>query len=486
LLGSTLVVATSNPSTLIRLHPEKVTQVIDYYRDLVRPIVAGRKCILAMGPVGTASAWVRLLRDLGSKPPLILIDGPGNSSFDPDEAILCSIVREPATDSSPALRRYISGLQSPPPEVLSLIEGYDHDTNAVVLVTSQMDVDAVAGRPRYDLRHQEWIKLEDKTVIDSFWDVAGITRVQSRVIPPEIDIAKKVTCEIDQGLGTAWAGDIREGIHFGATSFRWVRTEEQLQEASAFFSGHCDLVRIMPFLEGLPCSIHGLVCPDDVIVFRPVENVVLRIADSPRLLYVGTATFWDPLPEDRRALRRVAQAVGSTLQRRVGYRGFFNVDGILTVNGFIPTELNTRMGAGGALIGACLPELPLALIDMAIRRGEPWDFRPSTLEELVLNAADGYRTGGGSCQSEVVSSAISRIALIDDGADCRPALKSEIPTGWIYFGPSGKGSFVSFLPVREKTPIGPPLTPRVLRAFAVADEMFEAKIGNLEAPQLVR
>ena len=50
----------------------------------------------------------------------------------------------------------------------------------------------------------------------------------------------------------------------------------------------------MPFLEGIPCSIHGVVFPDGVATFRPVEMVTLRRPGSNRLHYAGAATFWDP------------------------------------------------------------------------------------------------------------------------------------------------------------------------------------------------
>jgi hypothetical protein len=70
----------------------------------------------------------------------------------------------------------------------------------------------------------------------------------------------------------------------------------------------------MPFLEGIPSSIHGIVCPGAVATFRPVEMVTLRRPGSTRLHYAGAATFWDPPDEDREVMRDLARRVGAGLR----------------------------------------------------------------------------------------------------------------------------------------------------------------------------
>src|SRR6266702_3682716 len=81
---------------------------------------------------------------------------------------------------------------------------------------------------------------------------------------------------MDQGLGTVWSGDTREGVNGGAVYVRWVRDEWDAAEAVAFFTIHCDRARVVPFIEGVPCSIHGLVLADGVAVLRPVAMNTLR------------------------------------------------------------------------------------------------------------------------------------------------------------------------------------------------------------------
>ena len=55
-------------------------------------------------------------------------------------------------------------------------------------------------------------------------------------------------------------------------------------------------------------------------------------------------------PADREAMRGAARRVGAHLQREHGYRGAFGIDGVLTADGFRPTELNTRMSAGATAL----------------------------------------------------------------------------------------------------------------------------------------
>ena len=149
----------------------------------------------------------------------------------------------------------------------------------------------------------------------------------------------------------------------------------------------------MPFVEGVPCSIHGLVFPEGVAVFRPVELITLRRCVDGQFVYAGTATFWDPEPEARERMRVLARRVGRCLRDRVGFGGAFTLDGVLAGTEFVPTELNARMGAGFQHLMDALPELPLGPLALAAQHGERLDYRPGALEALVLEAADARRSG---------------------------------------------------------------------------------------------
>ena len=117
----------------------------------------------------------------------------------------------------------------------------------------------------------------------------------------------------------------------------------------------------MPFLDGIATSIHGIVLPDGVVALRPVEMVTLRRGHE--LRYAGCATFWDPPDAIReRDARAPHGASANVLRDEVDFRGAFTLDGVATVDGFRPTELNPRFGAGLGVITRGLGDTPLHLV----------------------------------------------------------------------------------------------------------------------------
>jgi hypothetical protein len=240
-----------------------------------------------------------------------------------------------------------------------------------------------------------------------------------------------------------------------------VRADGGAREAAAFLAARCDLARVMPFLEGVQCSIHGMVLPDGVAAFRPAEMVTLRPRGGNRLLYAGAATFWDPPAADREAMRALARRVGEGLRRRVGYRGAFTVDGVLAADGFLPTELNPRLGAALAMMTR---GRPLQLLNMAVVEGEPVGRSAAELEELVVGPADRARCGGA----------------------CRLAGDGEPAAGTLVFGPSNVGGFLRLELDPARVPAGPPVAPLAVAAFALADERLGTGLGPLEPARPVR
>jgi hypothetical protein len=241
----------------------------------------------------------------------------------------------------------------------------------------------------------------------------------------------------------------------------------------------------MPFLEGIPCSVHGMVFPSGVAAFRPVEMVTLRRPGSGRLRYAGAATFWDPPAADREVMRDLARRVGEGLRERVGYRGAFTVDGVLAVEGFLPTELNPRLGAGLSMMTGSLPGLPLGLLHRALIEGEALAFGAADLEGQVLAAADRSRAGGAWTVTEAAADATSELSVVFEEGTCRPAEVGEAD-GVLMFGPSGVGGFVRLALDPDRVPVGPPVAPLAVAGFALADERFGAGIGPLEPARAVR
>ena len=155
---------------------------------------------------------------------------------------------------------------------------------------------------------------------------------------------------------------------------------------------HCDAVRIMPFLDGIATSIHGIVLPDGVVALRPVELVTLRRGHE--LRYAGCATFWDP-PDGRprRDARRRRGGSASVLRDEVDFRGAFTLDGVATVDGFRPTELNPRFGAGLGVITRGLGDVPLhARARPRRRRRRARRSPPPSWSGEILAGADARRS----------------------------------------------------------------------------------------------
>ena len=173
------------------------------------------------------------------------------------------------------------------------------------------------------------------------------------------------------------------GSTAAATTSAGSPTPSDQAAAVGFFGPRCDRVRVMPFLDGVPCSIHGIVLPDGTAVFRPVEIAILRDVAGRQFVYGGLSTYWDPPPADREEMRDVARRVGEHLQAAYGYRGAFGIDGVLTADGFRPTELNTRMSAGLTTDGGGRPRPVRAASRPTCSLGLDTGLTVADLESLV-------------------------------------------------------------------------------------------------------
>ena len=467
--------------------------------DALRPFFAGRKVVLTGGPLAAMTGVCRRLRELGARRPFLLATGLGTGEVPGAEEAEWCVVEVRAPDVIAEIRAAMNLLRLLPADVLEALDRWDPERQALVLSTMFNELPEIAGRRVYGPRRPEWRRLEDKVVVDDLWDELGVTRAPSEVGAAEPAARAAAARRRDRGAGTAWAGDARQGFHGGAFCLRWVRGEADVAEAAAFLAARCDRARVMPFLEGIPCSIHGVVFPDGVAAFRPVEMVTLRRPVSSRLHYAGAATFWDPPDADREVMRDLARRVGAGLRERVGYRGAFTVDGVLAAEGFLPTELNPRLGAGLSTMTRDLPDLPVGLLDRVLIEGEPVAFTAGELERQVLAVADRTRAGGAWTvtgrgpeglepvppESRVVAGT-RELPLRFEGGACRPAADGGPADGVLSFGPSGVGGFVRLALDPGRVPAGPPVAPLAVAAFALADERFGTGIGPLEPARAVR
>ncbi len=459
-----------------------------YYEGLLRPVFADRKFLVA-GQVAAAeslSGLARRLTGLGAAHPFLIAGSEGTGPLPtPDEAEL-RVLGIPTTDELDHYRMLRRAVEDLPADLRRDIDSWDPSSTARFIFASPLadSVDA-AGRRAYAGRPPAWAALEDKVRIDDFWDAVGVRRAPSRIVAADYEALRSAAKELDRGLGTVWAADAREGTHGGGMGLRWVRHGHDGHESFASLRRMADRIRVMPFLEGIPASIHGIVFRDAVAVFRPVEMVVLRPAAGDRLHYAGCATAFDPLPDDRKAMRDLAYRVGAALRETVGYRGPFGIDGILAEDGYFPTELNAR--AGGAM-GRPLAQggLPLAPLCLAVTEGERLDYRPDLLEQAVVESTDAYRTCAGWSATPLRIEETRTLDVVRDGDAYRERQPGEDRHGTLQVGPGPVGGFVRFVLDPERTERGGSAAPEVVRAFRFADRVVGTDFGEFDVAIDVR
>ncbi len=433
----------------------------DWWIAPMRSVFDGRRVVLAGA---SAAAWTEhlpLLRAAGVSDMLVVADSWGGGER-PD--ITTVVVETPSGLSiMEQIRAESRFLADPPAEVVSALDEFDPDANALVLGSFLNMNSHLAGRPFVSYRRPEWVALEDKVVVDAFWDRAGVERQPSAIVP--LEQAESASVTIDRGDGTVWAADARDGFHGGASQTYWVADEKSRDMALTGLRAVCERVRIMPFLDGIPCSIHGIVLPDGVAVLRPVEMVTLRRGRE--FVYAGCATYWDPPSETRDQMRSIARAAGARLADELDFRGTFTVDGVVTADGFWPTELNPRFGAGVNAI-ARASGLPILLMNDLVVGGHDLGRSATAIEDELVERADAHRGGG------------TWMGGLTHDVELGPR---SVAGGVVTIG----SSFVRFVYDQATTPVGPSTAQRACDFWTFADRELGTEIGHLTpAPDLQR
>jgi RimJ/RimL family protein N-acetyltransferase len=455
---------------------------VERIRVVARGLVEGRRLVLAGFPVAAASQLVPQLRALGSGRCLVVGPFVGTGDLpDPADADWLSLDIE-AAHAIDEFRQFERAVADPPARLVDALRTFDPGREAIVLPVPYQAFIEVAGRPVVGGRRPAWTALEDKTTNDALFDDAGVRRPPNEIVDARDTEGLTRAHRAHAGdHGTVWAGDAREGFNGGAIFLRWVTDEGAAAEAQRYFSAHCDRVRVAPFLDGIPCSIHGFVTADGVAVFRPVEMVTLRAPSPPTLIYAGASTFFDPPASARAAMRVAARRVGELLRARVGFLGSFGLDGVLTDRGFLPTELNPRMGGGLNMVTRSLPEVPLIPFHWATVAGHEVPVTPREIEDAVTQAADAERTGGGWLTVPARWNETNEHPVVVVDGVCTPAAEGATPDGLVMTGPAAGGGFVRFQAEPSRTPVGPPIAETVARVLAWVDDALGAGIGPLEA-----
>lgn len=454
----------------------------DPIRDWLREVVGGKRFVVAAPILQECGALAQEVTELGASGCYLLAARVGTGPTPPPELGRQRVLGLPESDMMGAIHAAERAFRALDPEVLAEIDAFDPRHEALALGTFIGNGQPVAGRRMFGGRPAAWQALEDKVVVDAVWDAAGVPRAPSEVVP--VGEAAAAAARLDAGEGTVWAADAREGFHGGATSTFHVHDQASRRRAEAHLAARADRVRVMPFLEGIPCSIHGIVLPDAVLAFRPAEMVVLRNGRGSGFLYMRAATFWDPAPADREAMRATARRVGAHLRSAVGYRGAFTVDGIMARDGFRPTELNPRVGAAMRMVA---PDTPLELLHYALVEGARFPVDPAAWEAARVAAADGRRVARLALTFEGAPSASRAFALArgPDGA-LREQEGDEGADVLGVVGPGPSGAFANFVVQPSAWPAGRSVGPLAAELVAWADAHLGAGVGPVTAARSAR
>ncbi len=443
-------------------------------------LVRGRRVVVVRGVAASATELVRQLVGFGATDVLIVAQGVGTGELPGGDETSIVVVpgRAPATVTE-EVRFSIEFSDHPPAEAVAAVEAFDPDGSALCLLNPVATTDRYLDRETLGGRRPEIAALEDKTIADGLWDAAGVRRAPSVVVPVDRALLAVAHAAIDRGNGTVWSGDAAEGMNGGADRVRLVRAEADFATTIELFQPSTRHVRVMPFLEGVPCSIHGVVLPDGVAVLRPAEQIVLRRPGTGRFLFAGLSTWWDPSPQDREEMRAAAGRVGELLSDRYGMRGGFAVDGVLTSEGFLPTELNPRFSGGLAVMAKGLPDLPITLAQAAVARDVDLGVSAADLERLLVGAADQTRSGAAYSVTGDVRSSETVVVAVSGGPDGLTEASSDgAAVGSVELGPATIGSLVRFRP--SEPFLGPRLAPYAVAAFRFADQRWGTGFGPLE------
>ena len=453
-----------------------MTHDVAHYQGLVDTAMAPHRWILCGDVAAVFTPVVDHLREIGAPRPLLLAGSEGTGNQPDPEAAEVIVLGTSSDTMLGGIRAYHAALRSLPQSAIDRIEAWDPDRTARVLA-SFLDTELdIAGRPSWAARPLSWLVLEDKLRAESIWEAAGVAHAGHVNVAAVASDLVETARSMDRGDGTVWAGDDREGWNGGAEYGRIVVDPDNAHDAIDFFTAHCDRVRVMPFLTGVPCSIHGMVFPDTVTAFRPVEMIVFRSPGSDRFRYSSVATTWDPTVEVRAEMRVAAQRVGAHLREAHDFRGAFTMDGVATVDGWLPTELNPRFGAGLGSVGRS-SGMPLLGISRLLIEGQTGGLDPVEVETIAVEASDRIRQLGGLAMITVPATGTHEQRVEYSHGRMIPV--AEGGHGMLELGPSPMGGLVRLAMDPGSVLAGTFGAPVAQAGFALADELWDTGIGPL-------
>ncbi|WP_145786573.1 hypothetical protein [Kitasatospora atroaurantiaca] len=358
----------------------------------------------------------------------------------------------------------------------SQADAFDPDRTSWLVVPDPLDPARAGTRRRLGRRQPAFRFLENKTVVDTLWDTLGVPRARSFIsdLPHDVSVLGEW---VDCGGGVVCSLQPVDGDPVtGGDGMWWWRPGEPPSVPRSLTGRHH--VRLMPLLEGLPARLHGLVLPHGVVTFPPMEIVTLPRLDRGAFLCAGTVP--NAALIDQVGLRESAARIGSALQERMGYRGGFSVDGIVTRDGFVPTDFNARLTSAMA---AAPPELRVLLHTANLLAREGIGITTEAVETLagdVFADRGAYTLHGAATRARRDGN--RRIGFRWEGLRPVTDATSTTADGQLTLRPSPRGWLLTATLLADRLPVRGHLGPLAPAVFRLSDEVFGTDFGDLGSP----
>jgi hypothetical protein len=252
---------------------------------------------------------------------------------------------------------------------------FDAQHKAGLLLPDPLDAPAAGPRRTIGARPASWRLYEDKTAVDSLWDMLGIARAPVIVL----DDASQLSVDgarVDRGAGVVCSRQpVGAGPTAGGDGLFWWRGQKAPAIPPSSRSRR-DRFRVMPLLDGTPIRLHGFVLDQEVVGFPPMELVTLMRPTTGTFFCAGAVQSLQNVTD----LLATTQRLGAALREGLCYRGAFAIDGNLTAEGFRPTDFNARLTSAIEAAPADL-RVGLQLSNLLAREGRP--LRPDTVARLA-------------------------------------------------------------------------------------------------------
>ncbi|MDQ7903502.1 hypothetical protein RB614_03110 [Phytohabitans sp. ZYX-F-186] len=350
---------------------------------------------------------------------------------------------------------------------------FDPDGHALLLIPDPLDPPRAGDRPRLGRRHPTWRVFEDKTVVDTLWDLLGVPRATSVVADSRQDLATLGPL-VDHGAGVVCATQPPADVSAaGGDGLWWWRAESPRRKRL----GGRTRLRLMPLLEGRPVRLHGLIFRSSVLAFPPMDIVSLPRLDHGTFLLAGAVPATHSCTSE---LAELTGRIGTQLRATLSYRGAFSVDGILTVDGFRPTDFNPRL-TSAIEAAPSAQRVRLHAANLLLREGIDLDV--TTVEPLVgqlFGTRQTFTLYGAAATAK--DNASRRIGLRWQETRLVAAESAPEEHGHISIATSLRGWLVTANLAAPHLPAASPLAVLAPQVFRLCDEHLGTDFGHLIAP----